>query len=380
MPEKNVNVPFKQIVDALLDTTRPFPPTFLHQFSDIRPTDLREIKKIWTQIDVERRVNLMDDLEDLQDSDTLLSFEDLTRFAISDPEARVRVITLRMLIEYTDIRLLPLFLDLSENDPNTEVKATATAALGFFVYQGEIESLPETTLREIEENLLRIMGSKEPDVIRCSALEALGFSSREEVPALIQNAFATNRPDWQESALIAMGHSLEQRWGPSVLQMLDNPDPVLQLQAIRSAGELELKPARQILLRQLKNFSEEEPDVRAAIIWSLSQIGGERVREALEALAEISEDDDEVSFIEDALENLTFTEDFSQFNLIDVEADSLLREDNDEKEDEDVDDFARSLSGHIPGDEDDEEDDGDESEFDIDTQEIDDTDEDEENL
>jgi HEAT repeat protein len=336
----NTNVAFQQIIAALLDTTKPFPPTYLHQFSDIRPPDLKELKKIWDQINIERRVNLMDDLEDLMIADTLVCFDDVARFALNDPEPRVRVIAIRMLLESEDHHLLADFTRLSREDLNSEVRGMATAALGYFVFQGELEELPADKLTSLEEHLLGIMANgKEPDNVRRSALEALGFSSRDEVPALINNAFATNRVDWQESALLAMGRSLDQRWEPFVLKMLDHTDVAVRVQAIRAAGELESKSARQPLLRLLKNYRDEDEDVRSAAIWSLSQIGGERVREALEALSELSEDDEEISFIDDALENLNFTEDYSRFDMVDVGA-AGNTSDEDEVEEEDEDDLG----------------------------------------
>ena len=63
---------------------------------------------------------------------------------------------------------------------------------------------------------------------------------------------------------------------------------------------------------------DEDEDVRAAAIWSLAQIGGENVRPTLESLLENTDDDDEASFIEEALEILDFTEEMSDFDLLEI--------------------------------------------------------------
>ncbi|MHB0966907.1 MAG: HEAT repeat domain-containing protein, partial [Bellilinea sp.] len=63
----------------------------------------------------------------------------------------------------------------------------------------------------------------------------------------------------------------------------------------------------------------EGSEIRMAAIWSLSKIGGEKVRDTLEKALDDSEDDDEIEMLEDALENLQFTEGFNQFGLIDYE-------------------------------------------------------------
>ncbi len=52
----------------------------------------------------------------------------------------------------------------------------------------------------------------------------------------------------------------------------------------------------------------EDDEVRMAVIWALSKIGGEDVRETLEQLMEETDDEDEAELIEEAIDNLFFTE------------------------------------------------------------------------
>ena len=58
-----------------------------------------------------------------------------------------------------------------------------------------------------------------------------------------------------------------------------------------------------------------------ASIWSLSQIGGDGVRSALESLLESTEDDEEANQIENALENLDFTEEMNDLALLEIPED-----------------------------------------------------------
>jgi hypothetical protein len=167
-----------------------------------------------------------------------------------------------------------------------------------------------------------------------AALESLGYSSRPEVPELIESAF--ERPDthWTLSALLAISHSADPRWGDHVLVGLKHEDSQVRLLAAQAAGDLELKIARQPLLAMLDE--EEDDEVLEAIIWSLSQIGGEDVRTYLQALLDACEDDDQIEFIEDALANLSFTEDLEGFDLMAYDPDDELKEldEIDELEDE----------------------------------------------
>jgi hypothetical protein len=72
--------------------------------------------------------------------------------------------------------------------------------------------------------------------------------------------------------------------------------------------------------------TEDNEDVHEAVIWSLSQIGGEDVRTYLESLLDATEDDEQAELIEDALDNLTFTEDMAKFDLLAFDPDDELEE------------------------------------------------------
>ena len=100
-----------------------------------------------------------------------------------------------------------------------------------------------------------------------------------------------------------------------------------------------MKSARTVLLRMLAE-GEEDDDIIAAAIWSLSQVGGEDVRTFLEALLDQTEEEDEeqVALIEEALDNLSFTEDLDRFELMAIDPDVLDEfEDDDEEEVEEID-------------------------------------------
>jgi HEAT repeat protein len=104
--------------------------------------------------------------------------------------------------------------------------------------------------------------------------------------------------------------------------------------AVQSAGMLAFKSARLPLLRMLE--SEDSDEVMSAVIWSLSQIGGEDVQIVLENLLDQTEDEDLIEFLEEALDNLAFTEDLERFALMSFDPDELEDlEEFDADEDED---------------------------------------------
>ena len=303
MEEDIRKVDFTELIEALLDNNRPFQPKYLHTFSDISTEDLNLIKNIWEKVDPKRRAVLMADLEPLLEADTLLCFDDFAQFALSDPEASVRSSALSLLWESENPQLIPILIDLLRHDPSNEVKAAAARALGRFVQLGEMEEL-----------LLDVLQNSEDPGIQSKALEALGYSSRKEVPVLINKAYQEKDTRRISSALYAMGRSLDHKWEPQVLEMIDHHDEDVKIEAIRAAGELELVSARVILIEIASNENEDW-DIRMATMWSLSKIGGEDARDTLEDLLEKAEDEEEADIIEEALDNLSFTEDQHTFGI-----------------------------------------------------------------
>ena len=83
-----VEIPFQQLLDALLDVDTPLPPRYLYRLSDLDKVELALLKDTWPSIPAWRRQALMEDVETLGESDTLLSFFDLAQFALKDDEAK----------------------------------------------------------------------------------------------------------------------------------------------------------------------------------------------------------------------------------------------------------------------------------------------------
>src|ERR1035437_6558604 len=136
MPKAKKNVPFNQVISALLDNNTPFSPTYLHRFSDITPEDLAELKKVWSQVNPDRRAVVLEDLEELAESDTLVNFDDISRSVMDDTNPRARAAAIRLLWECEDTRLVPVFIRMMGHDDDLVVRASAATALGMFIYLG----------------------------------------------------------------------------------------------------------------------------------------------------------------------------------------------------------------------------------------------------
>ena len=310
---------FQKVIDELTGDRPEISRRSLQEFSDIDPSALRAVLEAWPSVKLERKRILLDSLLSLSDEDTLVSFDDFARALLTDADAQVRARAIRLLDESDDAKLVPSFIRILTTDEQAETRAEAAVALGKFVELGELEELPERTKRQVEDALLEKANGEDQLFIRRNALEALCFSSRPEVVTLIESAFRRENPDWQASALFAMGRSFAERWEEQVLSRMLDVNSIVRLAAVEAAGELRLASARLILLKVLEE--EDEDDITSAAIWSLSQIGGEDARVYIQNLLDLAEEDEDVEFLEDALENVQFTDELNEFDLMSIDPD-----------------------------------------------------------
>ena len=317
---------FAAILEHLQDASKPFPAIDLYHFSGLSKNNLATLEEVWPGLPVERRRGVIHDLSDLGEANFEVAFEDVFRMGLEDEDAEVRATAINGLWEAEESDLIAPFIEFLQRDPDAGVRAAAASALGRFVYLGEIEELPEPQLHRIEDVLLATVNGKDDVEVRRRALEAVAYSSRAEVGPLISTAYTDPETKWRVSAIFAMGRTADaDAWGAQVLGELHNTAPEIRFEAARAAGELELEDAAPTLIELLKDVDLQ---VREAAIWSLSQVGGPEARRALTRLMRKAEDD-ERDFIQDALDNLDFTDDLQDFSMF------ILDEDGDEPGDDD---------------------------------------------
>ena len=316
-------ISFQTVLDALLSDRQEFPRRYLQEFSDLGTLELKTLLDFWPRVNLSRKLTLLKELETLAQADTLVSFDDLARALLTDPEPEVRRQAIRLLDEYEDPKIVPSYLDMLKNDPDVNVRVEAAKALHLFVDLGELEELSQDIYHQVEDALLASAASEDESRVRRAALESLGYSSRPEVTTLIESSFHREDPAWQASSLIAMGRSADERWDEEVIRSLVHVNDRIRKAAVQAAGELSLQLARPVLLKMLGE--EEDDTILSAVIWSLSQIGGEDVRTYLENLLDQIEDEEQIAFLEEALDNLAFTEDLDRFDLLAFDPEDELK-------------------------------------------------------
>ena len=325
---------FQNILDHLLDSKKDIPTGHLAYYSDLDPKSLRLFLDVWSSVPQKRKLLLLDSLTAHLDEDTIVSYEDIGKALLDDPDAEVRARALGLLAESNDPKLVDALLKIFLADSDLAPRVKAAALLGEFVLLGELEELDEDHQRKIEDALISVIRSDANSTLRRAAVEAFGYSGRDEAVAILESAYEREDPLWVASALKAMGRSHDNRWDDSVVSKLLDADPRVRFAAAEAAGELTIEEASPIMLKMLED-EEEDDEVTMAAIWALSQIGGEDARIYLLSLLENAEDDEARDFLEGALENLDFNEEMNKFDLLSLDEDDDLSEfDEDVLEDE----------------------------------------------
>ncbi|MCW5873064.1 MAG: HEAT repeat domain-containing protein [Anaerolineales bacterium] len=311
---------FSDVLAALQDEETPFAARYLFRLSALEAADLAALAPVWAGLSELRRLGVIEDAEQLAESNTVVHFDALNAMALEDADPRVRTAAARGLWATEQTSLIAPLARLVRQDNDMEVRAQAAATLGHFIYLGEVGEIPASAHQDAEAVLLDILHSDEDPLLRRRALESMGYSGRPEIAQMIEEAFEGGEEEWVSSALFAMGRSADERWGPQVMQSLVDPNHEISREAARAAGELELSEARPGLFDLLQ---DEESEVRLAAAWALSQIGGNGIADTLEEMIERAEDDEEIEFLENAIENLAFTNEMDELSLIDFSPEDL---------------------------------------------------------
>lgn len=317
-------------LDHLVNSDTDIPKNHLQYYSDLDPKSLQLFMDAWPRVKPTRKLLLLDELLIHLDTDTIVSYEEIGRALLDDSDGDMRSRAIRLLAESDDPKLASKFVDMFLNDADLAPRMEATTLLGEFILLGELEKLKESLQRKIEDAMIAVIRSEDNPSLRKRALEALSYSSRPEIAALIESAFERADPTWVASALRAMGRSHDERWNDDVVNRMLDDDPRIRFAAVEAAGELNIEDAGPILIKMLED-EEEDDDVVAAAIWSLSQIGGDDARIYLLNLIENTEDEDLVEFLEDALENLEFNTELNKFDLLSLDDDDELFEEDEEE-------------------------------------------------
>lgn len=276
--------------------------TFL---SDLSSEDRATFREIWPLFARERRRRIVENLVWMSEENIELDFRHVFLTMLDDQDAEVRRSAIEGLFEDESKLLLGRLMEMLRLDPDETVREAAATSLGRFTYLAQCDKLGDRAepLRQALVDSAR--DESEESGVRRRAVEALGYFSEDaEVQELISDAYGRGGKQ-AESAVFAMGRSMDERWQQIVLDELESERPSMRYEAAHAAGEMMLESA---LPRFALMLDDDDLEVRLAVVWALGQIGGKPAAQLL-VRALRSEEPAMREAAEDAMQELAFAAD-----------------------------------------------------------------------
>jgi len=278
----------------------------LYGLAGLNPDQLAEMGKLWPNLSPVYRQTLIQTMVDVSESQYELDYEGIALLALSDTHTEIRRSAIELLAESESLGVMHRLRDVLKHDSEVLIRAEAARALGRFVLMGEVGDVAQSHTYPIRQDLFALLSdSNQPEPVRNAALEAISNSSDTNVQPWIADAYRSYNSDTRRSAVVAMGHTCDERWSDAVLEELESADELIRIAAIRAAGELQLEDAVLPLARMLTD-QEFDRETRLVIIWALGEIGGQASMQVLDhafAVAEEEDDDEMLIVLEEALGN-----------------------------------------------------------------------------
>jgi hypothetical protein len=230
-------------------------------------------------------------LVDLAEDNVDLDFGTVLTWCLEDASEHVRERAVEGLWENETPAHARRLLTLLRDDPSGQVRAAAASSLSRFAFMAEMEELDDEQAERVRGGLsAAVNDTEQPLEVRRRALESAGFFSGDDtVQRQIQRAYESNEQLLKESALVAMGRSMLDRWLPAIGRELGSPSPALRYEAARAAGEM-AEEARTLVPKLASLSTDDDSEVAGAAIWALGQIGGAAAKRALQQLSKSSDE------------------------------------------------------------------------------------------
>lgn len=278
----------------------------LKAFSGLDSNQHDEFWNGWRAIQPERRSQIALTMVELAEDNVELDFDQAWLWLLDDDVPSVRVSGIEGLWENTKPFALRRMLELLRADPDADVRAAAAIALSRFACLAALDEL-DGNADELRKTLLDAAQSRnEPTEVQRRALESVGYFDDDDVQQQIERAYASDDQLLCESAVVAMGRSMLERWLPNIKHELGSASPALRYEAARAAGEMG-EDAQPLLTQLVPLCNDQDSEVALMAIWALGQIGSEAARRVLQQLAK-SENEARCQAASEALDELSLGE------------------------------------------------------------------------
>jgi HEAT repeat protein len=246
--------------------------------SDLSSEDRTTFREVWPTLPLDRRIRIVDALVDITEDNIDFNFRHIFLTALEDTNHDVRRSAIEGLVEDNSSLVMGRLLTILRSDPDANVREAAAISLGRFAYLSQCNKLNGQADRLRSALIDSANDNAEESDVRRRAVESLGYLHGDsDVTQLIADQYRQSGHN-AESAVLAMGRSMDNQWSPIVLHELRSERPAMRYEAAHAAGEMGLEDA----LPQLAHMiDDDDTEVRLAVIWALGQIGGKPASDAL---------------------------------------------------------------------------------------------------
>ncbi|MBN2005954.1 MAG: HEAT repeat domain-containing protein [Anaerolineae bacterium] len=260
------------------------PHSKLKYLSGLLDDDITRFTTLWFKLPGAVRRKLITRLGEAAEEDFELDFSAVFSIALADADAATCAAAIEGLAEVEDVRLVPKFVRILQENPAILARAKAAQALAHFVLLGELGKIRPRSFDMARNALLAAYRDGNADLeVRRRALESLSYTALDGIPELIADAYAHSEEKMRISAVFAMGRSADKRWASPVQQELASLLPEMRYEAARACGELGLRQATSDLIEMVEDVDLE---VQQAALWALGQIGGRQAQKVLNRYVE----------------------------------------------------------------------------------------------
>lgn len=337
---------FSDILSELRENNRELTYKEIQSFSDLSEENLAQFRQTWNLLSNKRKEMFFELLLVEFMSNTLMDFSEIALIGLNDEDPIIRRGSLKLLMDNRKSYFLDRLISISKQDPDTEVRLDAISTLGYFLMDTDTAERGKNKAEKVLKTLESLMES--PDkMTRLRVMEALAYVDHPSIIPLVYASLTSDIDAEIASGLRAVQNSLNRRWAANVIENLDHPNPDVQYEAIKAVGELQLKRARNRILRLLAQFDQLDDDILDATILTASQLGGNQVKEMIEMIEEIFEDEEDMAeLFEEAKSNLELV-DFQKQMAGNPDLKDLFTEESDEESENVEEDYIQILRERI---------------------------------
>ena len=193
----------------------------------------------------------------------------------------------------------------AENDPHEKAQIAAVDVLGQYMFEEVLEEPIPVSGKKLHEVLEKLIEHKN-NAIRRAAVIAYAISETKRVNEIIRAYLAGSDPEELIAGLRAVRVSLNEDHAESVLELINNDDEDVAVEAIRAAGALRLREALPAVYELISRFDRISPALLYAAVNAAAEIGDESSLDVLETLGEAAVDMDEdiTEMIDDCIDTL----------------------------------------------------------------------------